>query len=231
MFHNEALLEATNFTATHSIHGKLREENKRIKKRDLINDAPLTDNLKEDENNFTTPQNDFNIKYSPRAFNSRLQKKRLLRKKLLKKVLKSGHGIYMKRFTHNSKQYPVKTLQQHIFPKGNLTPEFTSAKQNFIKKAPSLDDFLDRGLMSFANPFVIKKLPYIDGDVSNREFLLERNSSRTNGKSYFNLQPDKIKPKRFFGGFLAGAITTLEMAIKVNIPIPFCQFPNSPCKL
>ena len=39
-----------------------------------------------------------------------------------------------------------------------------------------------------------------------------------------------LKPKRFFGGLLEGTLTTLEAAIKVNIPIPWCQFPRSPCK-
>ena len=43
---------------------------------------------------------------------------------------------------------------------------------------------------------------------------------------------EKKTPKpRFFGGFLNGAVTVLEAAIKVNIPIPFCEFPNSPCKI
>ena len=170
MFLNEVLLEATNVTVTHSIHGKLRKENNRIKKRELNDNASMTDKLIEDGKNYTTPHNDFNIQYSPRSFNSRMQKKRLQRKKLLKKVLKSGHGIHMKRFTQNSKQYPVKTLHQHIFPKGNLTPEFISAKQNSIRNSPTLDDILDRGLMSFSNPFVIKKLPYIDEKVLSRKF-------------------------------------------------------------
>jgi hypothetical protein len=43
-----------------------------------------------------------------------------------------------------------------------------------------------------------------------------------------------IKPlprvKRVFGNFFHGATAVVESAIKIGIPIPFCQFPNAPCK-
>ena len=94
----------------------------------------------------------------------------------------------------------------------------------------SIDDYLERGLMSFTNPFVIKSLPYIDGKGIRKNSFAPNSSGSTRSQFYSNSKEGKIKPKRFFGGFLSGAVTILEMAIKVNIPIPFCQFPNSPCK-
>ena len=36
--------------------------------------------------------------------------------------------------------------------------------------------------------------------------------------------------KRVFGNFFPGTMAVVESALKINIPIPFCQFENSPCK-
>ena len=107
---DEALLEKTN---NRTVHGELKEEKTRIKKRELIDDNNEVEHIN------TLLHNDSKTQYSPRSMNSRIQKKRLLRKKLLKKVLKSGHSIYVNRFAQNSKKYPVKTLHQHICQQRN----------------------------------------------------------------------------------------------------------------
>ena len=38
------------------------------------------------------------------------------------------------------------------------------------------------------------------------------------------------KVTRVFGNFFPGTMAVVESALKVSIPIPFCQFENSPCK-
>ena len=74
-------------------------------------------------------------------------------------------------------------------------------------------------------------------NVENKQALIDdsiRNASAMyiQSQSYLPQMKAKKSPKaRFFGGFLKGAVTVLEAAVKVNIPIPFCQFPNSPCKI
>ena len=44
---------------------------------------------------------------------------------------------------------------------------------------------------------------------------------------------DQPKPKvtRFFGNFFPGIEATIETLLSIHIPIPFCQFENSPCKI
>ena len=44
---------------------------------------------------------------------------------------------------------------------------------------------------------------------------------------------DQPKPKvtRFFGNFFPGSMATIDTALNIHIPIPFCQFENSPCKI
>ena len=224
MLVQEALFEVLNVSMVDSSNRESRETKTRIKKKDLTDDTTMTNNLIDKKTNINTHRNYSELQYSPRSFKSQVQKKRLQRKKLMKKMLKRNNGIYNKRFAQNSKQFPVQTLQQHIFSNENLTSALNLGKLNFGRTKPNLDDYLNRGLASFKNPFVIKRLPYIDD-------LIKNDLRRTKSPFFFDSPSDKAQPKRFFGGFLAGSVTTLEMAIKVNIPIPFCQFPNSPCKI
>ena len=230
MYFQHALMETTNVSTSDFNFEESRNPNARIKKRELKDYASLDNNVVEKERNGSKPYNSFKEQFSPRFFNSRMQKKHFLHKKLLKKILKPTRHIYTKRLNHKTKQYPIQTLQQQIFSTGNLTTGLSSAKQNHESHTPSLDDYLERGLMSFTNPYVVKSLPNIDGKVFKKNSFVQNSSESTKSKFYTYSKEDKIKPKRFFGGFLSGAVTVLEMAIKVNIPIPFCQFPNSPCK-
>ena len=231
MLVHEALFETPNLSMVDASNRESMETKTRIKKKDLTDDTTMSNNLIENKTNIITNQNYSELQYSPRSFNSQIQKKRFQRKKLMKKMLKRKNGIYIKRFTQNAKQFPVQTLQQHIFSNENLTSALNLGKQNFGRTKPNLDDYLNRGLASFRNPFVIKRLPYIDGKLSDKSILMKNDLRRTKSPLFFDSPNDKAQPKRFFGGFLAGSVTTLEMAIKVNIPIPFCQFPNSPCKI
>lgn len=41
---------------------------------------------------------------------------------------------------------------------------------------------------------------------------------------------ERPKVTRVFTNFFPGSTATIESAFKVNIPIPFCQFENAPCK-
>ena len=47
------------------------------------------------------------------------------------------------------------------------------------------------------------------------------------------LMMDQPRPKvtRFFGNFFPGTEAVIESALSIHIPIPFCQFENSPCKI
>ena len=231
MFVQEALFETPNLSMVDSSNQESRETKTRIKKKDLTDEATMINNLLENKANIDTHQNYSELQYSPRSFNSQTQKKRLQRKKLMKKMLNRDKGIYIKRFTQNAKQFPVQTLQQHIFSNENLTSALNLGKQNFGRTKQDFDNYFNRGMLSFKNPFVIKRLPHIDGKLSDKNNLIRNDLSRTKSNFFFDSPKDKAKPKRFFGGLLAGSVTTLEMAIKVNIPIPFCQFPNSPCKI
>ena len=46
-----------------------------------------------------------------------------------------------------------------------------------------------------------------------------------------NSTMNKVKAVRYFGNFFPGSTAVIESALKISIPIPFCQFEGSPCEI
>ena len=161
----------------------------------------------------------------------RKKKGRKLLRKVLKRVPLSRVGLYSVDY-HGGNLTPVKTLQKHIFPSVNESFQQSPKKQQNIKylNAPGWSQFFENAFP----PYTISQI----GKFMSPENILNHRSNISNAiiSKASNIVRsetlnEKKTPKRFFGSFLFGAVTTLEAAIKVNIPIPFCQFPNSPCKI
>ena len=161
----------------------------------------------------------------------RKKKGRKLLRKVLKRVPLSRVGLYSVDYNGNNLT-PIKTLQKHIFQPANESFQQSHKKQQNIKylNAPGWSQFFENTFP----PYTISQI----GKFMSPENILNRRSnisnaiiSKTSNIVRSETLNEKKTPKRFFGSFLFGAVTTLEAAIKVNIPIPFCQFPNSPCKI
>ena len=156
---------------------------------------------------------------------------RLLRRKVLKKKLKPGQHLLKTKHFGAYKSPPVQTLQQMALM-GNLSiPQITEKpRHGQFYNGQDFSKYFENKLEK--NPLIGEDIFYSNslGYKSFGANVTGSNVSRSNPKSFIGPLDKKRTPKRFFGGFLFGAVTTLEAAVKVNIPIPFCQFPNSPCK-
>ena len=159
------------------------------------------------------------------------KKGRKLLRKVLKRVPLSRVGLYGVDY-HGGNLTPIKTLQKHIFSSVNESFQQSPKKQQNIKylNAPGWSQFFENAFP----PYTISQI----GKFMSPENIFNHRSNISNAiiSKASNIVRsetlnEKKTPKRFFGSFLFGAVTTLEAAIKVNIPIPFCQFPNSPCKI
>jgi hypothetical protein len=162
------------------------------------------------------------------------KERRLLRKKVLKNLLKPTYRLRQKFGYIDNKGSYIKTLQQ-LVPARNISAIQIPWKQKFgtFFDDQGMGDNFENTLLSYTAPLADKYIKYKNMKIypTSDDIPIRYNVSKfTNAKTYIDPLKEKSKPKRFFGGFLTGAVTTLEAAIKVNIPIPFCQFPRSPCK-
>lgn len=197
----------------------------------------LNKTLKSNESDYLLNQG---VTESVKPNSIKFQKKkkgRLLRRKFLKKTFKPSKHLYKKNYHDANMAYPIPTLQQEIFPSDNISINSNSVIPEFseFNEEQGLIDYFANKLATYSEPSLFSEDMYSNNAQNNQNHIVERNQyNRTNTiqpQSYIDPLAEKRTPKRFFGGFLSGAVTVLEAAIKVNIPIPFCQFPNSPCKI
>ena len=200
--------------------------NKTNKDTSHITSEKLVDNLIAKVSKHDKEKDDVDEPYIKRK-----KKGRKLLRKVLKRVPLSRVGLYSVDY-NGGNLTPIETLQKHIFPPPNKSFHQSPKQQQNIKylNAPGWSQFFENAFP----PYTISQI----GKFMRPENILNHRSNISNAiisKASNIVRSETINekktPKRFFGSFLFGAVTTLEAAIKVNIPIPFCQVPNSPCKI
>ena len=213
------------------------ERNIKLNKRDASNHKLLHNGVLNHEilDNSLVDYTKENVDHNPKQ-SKRRKERRFLRKKFLKKKLILPHHLRKKIGHLDNKEFSIKTLHQQMFPTRNISTLQTPIKQKFgtFFGDQGLGDNFENTLMAYNAPLVDKYIKYNDMKIyqtSDDNPIRYNVSNYTNVKTYIDPLKEKSTPKRFFGGFLTGAVTTLEAAIKVNIPIPFCQYPRSPCKI